>query len=209
MNRLAFVVSEHRAGLRQETLERYRRAADRLAEIADTDVTTAHYTELAAVEADAIVLSGSYDPWSAHGTADLERLADGLRSFDGPVLGICAGMQTLVRAAGGEISSADEPAAGVFASVDVLDDSDLLSGLGPRIDVFEYHTDEVGVLPDRFRVLARSETCAIEAIAARDRPWWGTQFHPEEWNAEHPAGRIVVENFLRLAGIGVTGSEVH
>jgi len=209
VKRLAFVISEHRAGLRPETLERYGQAADRLAEIADTDVTTAHYTELAAVEADALVLSGSYDPWSAHDAADVERLADGLRSFAGPVLGICAGMQTLVRAAGGEISTADEPAAGGFASVDVLDGSDLLSGLGPRIDVFEYHTDEVSALPDRFRVLARSTTCAIEAIAARDRPWWGTQFHPEEWTAEYPAGRIVLENFLRLAGIGVVGSGVH
>jgi GMP synthase-like glutamine amidotransferase len=200
--RLGFVISEHRGGLQPESLARYRQAADRLAGLARADIATSHYTDIDALDADAIVLSGSYDPWSAHDVLELERLSEALRAYEGPVLGICAGMQTLVRAAGGEISAADRPTAEGFATVDVLDGSDLLSGLEPRVDVFQHHTDEISDLPDGFRVLASSESCAIEALAAQHRVWWGTQFHPEEWSAEHPAGRVVLENFLHLAGIG-------
>ena len=203
MSRLRLVVSEQRGGLTPETEARYGRAVRRLAELACADVASSHYADGDACDADALVLSGSYDPWSAHDPAELERLDERLRAFDGPVLGVCAGMQTLVRAAGGEIAATAAPIPEGFAGVDVVDASDLLAGLGAHIHVFEHHSDEVRALPDGFRVLARSETCRVEAVAADDRPWWGTQFHPEEWSAEHPAGRAVLENYLRLAGIAV------
>jgi GMP synthase (glutamine-hydrolysing) len=199
--RIAFVISEHAGGLLPERMDHYRRAERRLSQLARADVTPAHYSELDAVDADATVLSGSFDPWSAHDASALDRLSEALRAHDGPVLGICAGMQLLVRAAGGTVATAEEPTGAGFAAVDVLDESDLLIGLEPRIEVYEHHTDEVTSLPAGFRVLASSEACRVEAVAAGDRPWWGTQFHPEEWSAEHPAGRTVVENFLRLAAI--------
>ncbi len=203
MGRLGFVISEHSGGLQPERVECFKRAEDRLASLAAASVEVVHYSEIGALEVDAVVLSGSYDPWSSHDLASLDRLSESLRAYEGPVLGICAGMQTLVRAAGGEISTADRPTTEGFATIDVVDDSDLLSGLEPQIGVFQHHTDEVSKLPDAFRVLASSEACAVEAVAATNRPWWGTQFHPEEWSAEQPAGRVVIENFLRLAGIGV------
>ncbi len=201
--RLGFVLSEHSGGLQPERVERYRRAENRLASLAAATVRVVHYTHVEAVDFDAIVLSGSYDPWSSHDAVSLDRLSESLRAFDGPVLGICAGMQTLVRAAGGEISTADRPLGEGFATIDIVDYSDLLRGLEPRVDVFQHHSDEISRLPDTFRVLASSESCTVEAVAANDRPWWGTQFHPEEWSPEQPAGRVVLENFLDLAGIGV------
>jgi len=90
---------------------------------------------------------------------------------------------------------------GRFAAVDVVDRSDLLAGLEGQISVWEHRTDEVRSPPPGFRLLARSSSCAVEALAADDRRWWGTQFHPEEWSVDHPAGRVVLENFLGLAGI--------
>ena len=201
--RLAFVLSEHRGGLLPERLDRYRNAAGRLAELAAAEVVTSHYTEADALDADAVVLSGSYDPWDAHDPHELDRFRAVLRACERPAFGICAGMQLLATATGGEVAPAAIATERGFADVDVLDGSDLLAGLQPRISVLEHHTDEITALPDGFRVLARSETCAVEALAAEDRLWWGTQFHPEEWTAEHPAGRAILENFLRLAGIGV------
>jgi len=50
-------------------------------------------------------------------------------------------------------------------------------------------------------VLARSEECAIEAVAAPARRWWGTQFHPELASREHPDGERVLRNFFELAGV--------
>ena len=199
--RVAFVLSERAGGLSAERMEHYRQVERCLAGVARAEIASAHYEELGSVGADATVLSGSYDPWASHDPAALERLGEDLRSREGPVLGICAGMQLLATAAGGELAAADQPAGPAFAPVDVLDGTDLLAGLDTRISVWQHHTDEVLAPPPGFRVLARSETCAIEALASDERPWWGTQFHPESWNDEHPAGRRILENFFRLAGI--------
>jgi GMP synthase-like glutamine amidotransferase len=200
--RVGFVVSERAGGLTPERLREYERAQRRLAEAAHAEVETVHYAELESLDADAVVLSGSFDPWALHDPGALERLDATLRAREGPLLGICAGMQTLVRATGGAIGAADRPVDARFGPVEVLDDSDLLAGVDPLPIVFQKHSDEVHALPPSLRVLASSADCAIEAVAARDRPWWGTQFHPEAWTAEHAAGRLILENFFRLAGIG-------
>lgn len=42
--------------------------------------------------------------------------------------------------------------------------------------------------------------CAIQAIAAPERGWWGTQFHPERFDAKRPDGRRVIANFFDLVG---------
>lgn len=199
--RVAFVISERAAGLKPERMARYREVVRRLSQLARAEVSTAHYTELGSVVADATVLSGSFDPWDAHDRSELDRLRASLLTHDGPVLGICAGMQLLAGAAGGEVAAAAQPTGPRFAAVDVLDGSDLLAGLERQISVWTHHTDEVRSPPPGFRVLARSPSCAVEALAAEDRPWWGTQFHPEAWSADHQAGRVVLENFLGLAGI--------
>lgn len=199
--RLSLVISEHAGGLIPERMEQYERAERRLGTLARAGIETVHYTEFDGVGADAVILSGSFDPWAMHEPEALGRLRDVVRTYDGPVLGICAGMQLQVEFAGGSVVAAERGTEIGFGTVDVVDDSDLFRGLGPRIDVFEHHTDEVASLPEGFRVLASSATCAVEAIAARDRPWWGTQFHPERWSSEHPAGETILRNFLALAGI--------
>src|SRR5262249_42299389 len=199
--RVAFVISERAEGLTEERLEHYRKVERCLAGIARAEITTAHYAELDSVDADATVLSGSYDPWSSHDPQALQRFRAALRARKGPILGICAGMQLLATAAGAEVAAAAVATGPIFAPVDVLDGSDLLAGLDDRISVWQHHSDEVLAPPAGFRVLARSETCGVEALASDERPWWGTQFHPEAWTAEHPGGRTILENFFRLAEI--------
>ena len=199
--RVAFVLSERAEGLSPERMAHYRDVERRLADVARADISTAHYAELGSVAADATVLSGSYDPWAAHDPEALARLHDDLRNHEGPVLGVCAGMQLLATAAGAGVGAASEPAGPVFAPVEVLDDTDLLAGLQGEVSVWHHHGDEVQSPPDGFRVLARSRSCGIEALASGTRPWWGTQFHPEAWDDTHPAGRTILENFFRLAGI--------
>ena len=195
------MLSERAEGLSPERMEQYRRVEQCLAGVARAEITTMHYGELASVAADATVLSGSTDPWASHDPGALERLRHDLREHPGPILGICAGMQLLATAAGAEIGAADAATGPAFAPVDVLDDSDLLAGLDGRFSVWQHHSDEVRTPPPGFRVLARSETCPVEALGADERPWWGTQFHPEAWSDEHPAGRTILENFFRLAGV--------
>ena len=195
-----FVVSERAGGLTRERLERYEVARSRIAALIEADVTSLHYDEVESPTADALVLSGSTDPWAMHEQRSLDRFYEELRRFPGPVLGICAGMQMLVRALGGVVDAAAQPVRG-FGAIDVVDDTDLLAGLAPRFDAFRSHEDEVKSLPSAFRILASSDGCAVEAVARVDRPWWGTQFHPEAWDDDHPAGRAIVERFAELAEI--------
>jgi len=196
--RILFVIAEHEDGLTPDRNSRYEAVRARIAALTTSVVGSEPYWAVESVAADALILSGSADPWVMHRSDALERFYDLLRGYPGPVLGICAGMQMLVRAAGGVVSSSARATRG-FASVDVLDDSDLFAGSPRVIDVFQSHEDEVSTLPPGFRVLATSRTGGVEAVAADDRPWWGTQFHPEAWNPEHPDGRAVVARFLQLA----------
>lgn len=197
---VAFILMEHRAGLTAERLERYERARARIASVVAAPVRTVHYERLDDADDDALVLSGSSDPWSRHDADALRRLEQTIERFPGPVLGICAGMQVLARACGGEVRPAAAPTRG-FVPVEVRDGGDLLRGIGPRFDAFADHEDEVGEPPPGLRVLASSATCAVEAFACEGRPWWGTQFHPERWDAAHPAGRAVLARFFGLAGL--------
>jgi GMP synthase-like glutamine amidotransferase len=197
--RILYVLSEHAGGLTEERLAAYEADRARIAELAGCPVEGIAYGAADRFDADALVLSGSTDPWAAHDPAAVDRHLDQLRSFDGPVLGICAGMQNLVRALGGSIGPSATPAHG-FASVDVVDSNGLLCHCCASFEVRKRHDDEVKQLPAAFTLLATSATCRVEAIAARDRPWWGTQFHPEAWDDAHPSGRLVLERFFELAG---------
>jgi GMP synthase (glutamine-hydrolysing) len=53
-------------------------------------------------------------------------------------------------------------------------------------------------LPDGFRATASNENCQIQAMQQKGRRLFGIQFHPELFDAEHPQGQQVVENFLHL-----------
>jgi GMP synthase (glutamine-hydrolysing) len=53
-------------------------------------------------------------------------------------------------------------------------------------------------LPDGFRATASNETCKIQAMQEKGRRVYGVQFHPELFDDEHPEGRQIVENFLKL-----------
>jgi GMP synthase (glutamine-hydrolysing) len=86
-----------------------------------------------------------------------------------------------------------------FCKVGVLDDTDVLAGLGGQATVYHHHTDAVVEVPLNFRILASSADCAVEAFADPARRWWGTQFHPERYDGLHPDGKRILESFVRLA----------
>ncbi|HXH87706.1 MAG TPA: gamma-glutamyl-gamma-aminobutyrate hydrolase family protein [Gaiellaceae bacterium] len=196
---VTLVLTEHSRALLPATLERYEAARGRLEHVGGAPVTSVEYEQLVDLQgADAVVLSGSYAPWADHAPDAIERLGEIVRAYDGPVLGICAGMQLLARFAHGTIRHSRSPQNG-FSPVDVIERDGLLRNVPPRIHVFHHHGDEIEELPSGFRVLARSAACAIEAIEAPSRRWWGTQFHPEEFDDAHPEGEVILRNFFELA----------
>lgn len=195
------VITEHPPAVTRALARHYEVIRRRIERLAGVPVRSRAYTQPGDFVATAVILSGSFAPWALHDPDALARLGDTVKRFDGPVLGICAGMQLQTIFAGGAIAPRERPAVG-YGSVRVLEGGDLLSGLGLSAVAYEHHSWDVVTLPDDFEVLARSEDCAVEAVRARDRRWWGTQFHPERFTRRHPDGARVLRNFLTLAGVG-------
>ena len=125
--RILFVITEHAGGITSARREWYGNAQARIASLTDATVDSAGYWEVKRPSADAVILSGSNDPWVMHSHVVLERFYGVLERYPGPVLGICAGMQMLVRLRGGIVGPAGKPTRG-FVTVNVLDDSDLFEG---------------------------------------------------------------------------------
>jgi GMP synthase (glutamine-hydrolysing) len=186
------VFSERRSELTDERAANYARLQAELEAASGDEVRTRFYEEGGELEGP-IVLSGSSAPWAAHDTGALDAFTSAMRATRQPALGICAGMQLLVLFGGGTVGPGTEERG--FGPVTVRDDSDLLRGLSDEIVVFHDHSDEVVAVPDGFRVLASSEACAVQAVAAPARRWWGTQFHPEE---SGDVGRTILRTFFAL-----------
>ena len=101
--RIVYVLSEHAGGLSEGRLAAYEADRERIEALAGCPVESLPYEAADRLDADVLVLSGSSDPWAAHDASALDRHLARLHEFDGPVLGICAGMQNLVRVLGGTI----------------------------------------------------------------------------------------------------------
>ncbi len=150
---------------------------------------TSSMEEILSKEPDGLILSG--------GPA-LERAGNCLiyvKEMDLPVLGICLGHQVMAQAFGGMVRTG---AAGGYAAVEieVLDEDDILKGLGPRTSVWASHADEVSSLPPDFIRLARSRICEVEAMKHRTKPLYGVQWHPEVSHTER--GNDLLRNFFEI-----------
>jgi len=74
----------------------------------------------------------------------------------------------------------------------------LFEGLPPMMIMRCSHYCEVKTLPPGFELLARSKHCRIEAMRHATRPLYGTQFHPELYEAPFYDGRTLLRNFARV-----------
>lgn len=108
-----------------------------------------------------------------------------LLSWNGPVLGICAGMQLIAISSGGKLIPCEKIG---ITEITVVREDPVFSGK-TRFDAWELHQSSV-IIPETVLVLARSAS-GIQGIRLSDRPWYGMLFHPEvrnEW---------VILNFLQ------------
>ncbi len=63
------------------------------------------------------------------------------------------------------------------------------------------HSWEIKAVPAGFKSYATTDMTPIQLIIHDELPIIGTQFHPEYYTDEHPAGRFLIENFFRYSGI--------
>ncbi|WP_193607566.1 glutamine amidotransferase-related protein [Nocardioides lijunqiniae] len=110
-----------------------------------------------------------------------------------PVLGVCLGMQGLVTTYGGRVDRVP-PGHGVTAVVR-HDGDGLFAGVPDGFRAVRYHSLAALELPDCLRRTAVDEVSGVTmAVAHRDLPLVGVQFHPESVLSEH--GAALVANFL-------------
>ncbi|WP_193604925.1 anthranilate synthase component II [Nocardioides dongkuii] len=113
-----------------------------------------------------------------------------------PVLGVCLGMQGLVAAYGGRVERVP-PGHGVLATVE-HDGTGVFAGVPPSFAAVRYHSLAAVAVPDCLRTTAHDAGSGLAmAVAHRDLPLVGVQFHPESVLSEH--GARLVANFLGLA----------
>jgi len=118
-----------------------------------------------------------------------------------PILGICYGMQTMAVQLGGAVQGSQTSEFG-YAQIksggsdallhDIRDHlSDDAEGL---LDVWMSHGDKVTVMPENFDCVASTASCPVAAMAHKDKPWFGIQFHPEVTHTLQ--GQRILERFV-------------
>jgi anthranilate synthase/aminodeoxychorismate synthase-like glutamine amidotransferase len=115
-------------------------------------------------------------------------------------LGVCLGHQTIAAAFGAKIVRSTVPMHGRTSEVQHTGGG-IFAGLPRPLLVGRYHSLAVDepTLPNELEVTAKTGDGVIMALAHRQWPIFGVQFHPESILTE--GGYTLLGNFLRLAGI--------
>lgn len=116
-----------------------------------------------------------------------------------PLLGVCLGHQVIGAAFGAEVGEAPELMHGSVSAIE-HDGSGLFDGIGSPVDVGRYHSLALAEadLPPEIAVTARTVSGTVMAIAHRDLPITGVQFHPESVLTRH--GYRMLANWLAAIG---------
>jgi anthranilate synthase component 2 len=115
-----------------------------------------------------------------------------------PILGVCLGHQTLSHHSGVTVGQAKRIMHGKTSGIR-HDGTGIFEGLPNPMQVGRYHSlavheEDRTDLP--FAGTARPDSGEVLALALRDRPWVGVQFHPE--SVLTPDGPKLLKNFLNM-----------
>ena len=150
--------------------------------------------------ASGVILSGG--PQSA-AAEDAPPLNDAVFDLGKPVLGVCYGMQSMVRRFGGELSAANDAREYGAAIVRPLQECELLRGVfenNGELQTWMSHGDKVTAPPPGFVVAATSESAPVAAIADDKRQLYGLLFHPEVAHTDD-GGKIIANFVRRVCGL--------
>lgn len=179
------------------TLVGYLRELGALVELIEADAADAAGFARLLPAFDAVLLSpGPGRPRDAGASVDIVALAAERRM---PLLGVCLGHQAIGAAFAAEVSEAPELMHGMVSAV-IHDGSTLFDGIPSPFDVGRYHSLALaeGELPSALRVTARTSSGTVMAMAHRELPLQGVQFHPE--SVLTPYGYRLLANWLAQLG---------
>ncbi len=173
---------------------------------------------LATLDPQAVFISGNGTDPTRYNQNDLETLGEVVTAGELPIFGFCGGFQFLAGALGSELKSIDPNVEASathrlkpfsdgklgemgYHPVQLTADHELLEGIDPDPVFRHAHHLEVPEPPAGFELLASSPVTTVQMAVNAERRIVGTQFHPEYYTDEHPAGRTLIANFLSWAGV--------
>ncbi|WP_297091627.1 homoserine O-succinyltransferase [uncultured Draconibacterium sp.] len=113
-----------------------------------------------------------------------------LKTYNKPVLGICAGHHVTGYVYGATLLRSQEPESGDF-EVEIVRTDSLLYNLPQKFTVRQMHNDSI-TLPNEFELLVTSNTCKNQLMKHKNKPLYTCQFHPEFYNHQ------LIRNFIML-----------
>ncbi|NLP44180.1 MAG: glutamine-hydrolyzing GMP synthase, partial [Peptococcaceae bacterium] len=110
-----------------------------------------------------------------------------------PILGICYGMQLMVKQLGGDVEKAETHGYDI-AEIMVDSDEGVWQGLKGKRQCWLSHGDIIKDLPAGFNIAARTDNNLIAAMYHKEKKLYGIHYHPEV--KQTPEGQLLLENFL-------------
>ena len=138
-----------------------------------------------------VILSGGPDHVYQPGS---RKLPSWIFNVNIPILGICYGMQLLVKSFGGKISKMTSLEKG-FRLIKIVRLDPLFRNLRSDL-VWMNHLDTISKMPIGFKCNALTSSGIIAGITNNDKIW-GIQFHPEN-KTEVLDGYYYFENFIEI-----------
>ena len=165
----------------------------------------------------AMFISGSSANPDEYTPEALVGLHSTITSKKWPMIGFCGGFEAIAEAFGAPLAPigplADEEvdpnpkfAPGMkkefgYLPLRITKSHPVLAGLNDSPIMRQAHSWEIKAVPDEFEVYGETAVSPYQIIIHQSELIMGTQFHPEYYTDEHPAGRILIENFCHLAGL--------
>ena len=111
-----------------------------------------------------------------------------------PILGICYGMQLMVKELGGEVKQANNNAEYGRAPINIDINNDLLLNVKDNSIMWMSHGDSIEKLPDDFLKNAHTNNTSHAVVSNISNKLYGVQFHPEVVHSE--CGMNLIKNFV-------------
>ncbi|MDD3625910.1 MAG: glutamine-hydrolyzing GMP synthase, partial [bacterium] len=147
--------------------------------------------KLTGPEVKGIILSGG--PESVYNKTS-PKISEEIFKIGKPVLGICYGLQLMVKLMNGKVIPAQAREYGK-TELEIKNQTPLFNKIPKKSIIWMSHSDKINSLPSGFRNCGSTENCEFAVIVNEEKNLAGIQFHPEVTHTKF--GSELLDNFIK------------